>query len=231
MLLSIDSFFLNDHGILCHLWIPGKRRVKGLCVQIVTLASLLHEVLVACHDHCTASHLGITKTYDKIRTRYYWSHMFKDIEHWCNSCVDCSMTRIPRGSRRAPLFPIPVDGAFDRVAMDILGPFPETHDGNLFQTHYDTHWPEAFAFPSPEASRIAQVLVNEILARHVAPRALLSDRGPNFLASFVKEVCHIMNTRRQLTTAYHPQTDGLIEHFNATLAEDLCMYVSSIQKE
>eukprot|EP00795_Rhopilema_esculentum_P008405 gene8405-biopygen9466 len=84
---------------------------------------------------------------------------------------------------------------------------------------------------STEASRIAHILVDEILARHGAPRALLSDRGPNFLASIVKEVCKIMNTRRQLTTAYHPQTDGLVERFNATLAEGLSMYVSSNQKD
>ena len=119
MLLPIDSFFLNDHGILCHLWTPGKRRVQRLCVQIVIPAALRHEVLVACHDHCTASHLGITK----IRLRYYWPHIFKDIEHWCNSCVDCSMKKIPRRHRRAPLLPIPVEGAFDRVAMDIIRPF------------------------------------------------------------------------------------------------------------
>ena len=234
MLLSIDSFFLNDHGILCHLWTPGKRRVQRLCVQIVIPAALRHEVLVACHDHCTASHLGITKTYDKIRLRYYWPHMFKDIEHWCNSCVDCSMKKIPRRHRRAPLLPIPVEGAFDRVAMDILGPFPETHDGNryiLVFSDYYTRWPEAFALPSTEAPRIAQVLLDGILARHGAPRALLSDRGPNFLASVVKAVCHIMNTRRQLTTAYHPQTDGLVERFNATLAEGLSMYVSANQKD
>jgi len=95
--------------------------------------------------------------------------------------------------------------------MYILGPFPERHDGNryiLVFSDYYTRWPEAFALPSTEAPRIAQVLVEEILARHGAPRALLSDRGPNFLASIVKEVCHLMNTRRQLTTAYHPQTDG-----------------------
>ena len=40
-----------------------------------------------------------------------------------------------------------------------------------------------------------------------------------------------MNTRRQLTTAYYPQTDGFVERFNATLAEGLSMYVSSHQKD
>ena len=81
LLLPIDSFFLNDHRILCDLWSPGKRRDQQLCVRVAILSSMCHEILVACNDHCTASDLGITKTYDKIRTHYYWPNMFKDIEH------------------------------------------------------------------------------------------------------------------------------------------------------
>ena len=234
LLLSIDSFYLDENGILCHLWSPGKRRVHNLYCQVVIPASLWHEVLVACHDDPTAGHLSSLKTYEKIRMRYYWYGMFKDIEHWCKSCVDCAMKKMPRNRRKAPLLPIPVDGAFDRVAMDILGPFPATDDGNryiiVFSDYY-TRWPEAFALKSIEASRIAHLLVDEILSRHGAPRTLLSDRGSNFLSSIVKEVCNLMNTRQLHTTAYHPQTDGLVERFNGTLAEGLSMYVSTHQRD
>ena len=48
---------------------------------------------------------------------------------------------------------------------------------------------------------------------------LLSDRGTNFLSAVVREVSHLMNTKRLHTTSYHPQTDGLVECFNGTLAE------------
>ena len=234
LIVTIDDYYLNENGILCHLWSPGSRRVKSLCSQIVAPQSIRHEILTACHDDPTAAHFSVFKTYEKIRARFYWHGMFKDIEHWCKSCIDCSMKKIPRSHRKAPLLPIPVDGAFDRVAMDILGPFPVTTNGNryiiVFSDYY-TRWPEAFALPSTEASRIALLLVNEIMARHSSPRTLLSDRGPNFLASIVKEVCRLINTTRAYTTAYHPQTDGLVERFNGTLAEGLSMYVSTHQKD
>ena len=143
------------------------------------------------------------------------------------------MKKVPRGKQKAPLLLIPVEGAFDTVAMDILGPLPVTNDGNryiiVFSDYY-THWPETFALPSIEAPRIAQLLVDEIVARHSAPHKLLSDREPNFLAAIVKEVCHLINTPRQHTTAYHPQTDG-DDRFNGTLTESLSMYVSSNQKD
>ena len=234
LLFSIDSYYLDENGILCHLWSPGKRKQQSLRSQVVIPASLRHDVLSSCHDDPTAGHLGHIKTYEKVRQRYYWHGMFKDIEHWCRTCIDCAMRKRPRHHHKAPLLPIPVQGPFDRLAMDILGPLPTTHDGNryiLVFSDYYTRWPEAYALPSIEAPRIAQLLVDEILARHSTPRTLLSDRGSNFLASVVQSVCQIMNTRRLHTTAYHPQTDGLVERFNATLCEGLSMYVSTHQKD
>ena len=143
LLLSIDSYYLDENGILCHLWSPGKRRAQSICSQVVIPASLRHEILVSCHDDPTVGHLGVLKTYEKVCVRYFWHGVFKDIEHWCNSCVDCAMKKIPRGKRKAPLLPIPVEGAFDRVAMDILGPFPVTNDGNryiiVFSDYYTRH--------------------------------------------------------------------------------------------
>eukprot|EP00795_Rhopilema_esculentum_P001289 gene1289-biopygen9980 len=230
LLLTIDSYYLDERGLLCHWWTPGKRHVHSLVSQLVIPTSLRHDVLVACHYDPSAGHLSTVKTYEKVRSRYYWHGMYKDFEHWCHSCVDCAMKKIPR-SVKARLLPIPVEGAFDRVAMDILGPFPATHDGNryiiVFSDYY-TRWPEAFALLSIEVSRIANLLVDEILARHGAPRTLLSDRGSNFLAAVVKETCRLMNTRRTHTTAYHPQTDGLVERFNGTLAEGLSMYLRTL---
>ena len=144
------------------------------------------------------------------------------------------MKKSPRYSRQAPLLPIPVEGAFGRVAVDVLDPFPVTKAGACYIvvfSDYYTRWPEAFALPSCEAHRIASLLINEIIIRHSAPRTLLSDRGRNFLSALVKECCKIMNTTKLNTTAYHPQTDGLVERFNGTLAETLSMFVSSNQND
>ena len=96
---------------------------------------------------------------------------------------------------------------------------------------YYSPWPEAFAVPSTDAATIAGLLVDEILCRHGAPHTLLSDRGSNFLSKLVSEMCRIMNTRKLNTSAYHPQSDGLVERFNGILAQSLPMYVSSNLKD
>ena len=160
--------------------------------------------------------------------------MFRDFDRWCKSCVDCAIKNFPRNRHRAPLLPIPVENAFDRVAVDCLGTFPRSNAGNccvVVFTEYLTRWPEAFAVPNIDARTIANLLVERILARHGAPRTLLSDRGTNFLSNLVRSVCDLINTKKVNTTAYHPQADGIVERFNHTFCQSISMYVSSDQKD
>ena len=154
-------------------------------------ASLRFEILSNVHDHVSGAHFGVHKTFDKIKQRYWWKGMYKDVEHWCKSCTECSMRKSPRNSKKAPLLPIPVEGAFDRVAVDVLGPFPPSNKGNRYIvvfSDYLTRWCEAFPVPSVEATVIARLLVDEIISRHGAPRVLLSDRGTNFLSKIAEEI-------------------------------------------
>ena len=62
-------------------------------------------------------------------------------------------------------------------------------------------------------------------------RTLLSDRGTNFLSQLVGEVCKLYSIKKLNTTAYHPQTDGLVECLNSTLCQTLSMFVSKNQKD
>ena len=122
LLLQIDDFYLDDNGLLCHIWYPGKRHAGRLFSQLVVPIGFRREILTHAHDDATGGHKGIQKTYEKVCRKSYWVGMFKDIEHWCKSCVDCAMKNSPRYRRRAPLLPLPVEGAFDCVAVDILAP-------------------------------------------------------------------------------------------------------------
>ena len=115
------------------------------------------------------------------------------------------------------------------MAVDVLGSFPTSECGNkyiVFFTDYFTKWTEAFAVRNADATTIAELFVEEILCRHAAPRKLLSDRGKNFLAKVVKDVCHLLNTSKVNTTSYHPECDGLVERFNHTFTTIISMYAS-----
>jgi transposase InsO family protein len=106
----------------------------------------------------------------------------------------------------------------------MIGPMAETSQGNRFiivATDYLTKWPEARATSDETAETAAKFLYEDILTRHGAPKELLSDRGRTFVNKTVAELCKRLEVRQTLASAYHPQTNGLVERFNGTLIETL----------
>jgi len=64
------------------------------------------------------------------------------------------------------------------------------------------------------SEEIAEIYKNEIWKLHGIPRRILSDRGPQFTSKFMEELMRVLGTKRQLSTAYHSQTDGQTERIN-----------------
>jgi hypothetical protein len=72
---------------------------------------------------------------------------------------------------------------FERIAIDIAGPFPRSDQGNrylLIAMDYFTKWLEAYAIPNQEAATVAEALVTQFVCRFRVCRELLSDQGCNF---------------------------------------------------
>uniref|UniRef100_A0A665WFN6 Integrase catalytic domain-containing protein n=1 Tax=Echeneis naucrates TaxID=173247 RepID=A0A665WFN6_ECHNA len=122
----------------------------------------------------------------------------------------------------------------ERVGVDILGPFPVTDSGNryvLVAMDYFTKWPEAYAVPDQSATTTAERLVEEMFARFGVPAELHSDQGRNFESQVFGEVCRRLGVNKTRTTPLHPQSDGLVERFNRTLATQLAILTSQHQRD
>ena len=122
-----------------------------------------------------------------------------------------------------------MSGPFDRVGVDIIQ-FPVTRRGHRYAVvfmDYLTKWPEVFPAADQSSATVARLLVEEVVSRHGVPGEVLSDRGQAFLSALMKEVQLLLGFRKVNTTAYHPQTDGLVERFNRTLT---AMLAKTVQK-
>ena len=197
---------------------------------IVVPQSIREKVLKIYQNDVGGGHLGFKKTWPKIRDRFFWKSMHKDTYNWIKSCSACACRKIPEKTR-ADLKPINT-ASLPFEMVDILGPLKETTNGNkyvLVFTDYLTRWPEAFPIKNREAKTIAKIFVNEIVARHSAPKTLLSDQAKEFMSSLVSNICEYLGTTKTNSTAYHPQTNGLTERFNATLCQILSFYVNENQ--
>ena len=197
-------------------------------LQLVLPAVRTQEVLTGLHDSPVGGHLGAKKTLEKVRSRFYWPGQKKDVERWCNDCFLCNSRKSP-AKACAPLQPTEnVHMPMQRIAMDILGPLPETERGNryiLVVGDYFTKWKEAFATKDVKAVTIARCLVNEVICRFGVPNSLHTDQGKNFESALVKEICEMLGIKKTRTTPYHPQSDGLVERFNRTLLNMLSIAV------
>ena len=103
--------------------------------------------------------------------------------------------------------------------MDVME-LPTTSSGNKYVIvlqDFLTKWPMVFAAPDQKASRITQLLAEEVVPFCGVPEALLSDRGTNLLSHLVQDVCNLLGIKKLNTTSYHPQCDGMVERLNRTL--------------
>jgi len=68
---------------------------------------------------------------------------------------------------------------------------------------------------------VAKWFVREYYSQHYIPRAIVSDRGSQFVSLLWARICQLLQIVRRLSTAYHPETDGSTERMNSTMEDYL----------
>ena len=202
--------------------------------QLVVPKGLRAEILREMHDAKTAGHLGVTKTLGRIKQRFYWYRCSQDVKDWCRRCDSCAARKPPQKKPRSAMKTYNVGAPLERVALDVLGPLPESERGNkyiLVVADYFTKWTEAYAIPNQEAATVATKVVEEFVARMGVPRQIHSDQGRNFEAAVFQEMCALLGIEKTRTTPLHPQSDGMVERYNRTLEAMLAKFVSENQRD
>jgi transcription initiation factor IIE alpha subunit len=187
----------------------------------------VNDILYNLHEDPLAGHFALEETYRRVKIRYYWSQMYEDVRQYVQTCDACQ--RRGKNKRTEPLHPIKVGQPFDRIGMDIVGPLPKTKKGNKYivvATEYLTKWPEARAIPDAKAKSVVSFFYEDIICRHGCPKELLTDRGTHFVNEMLNTLCDELGVKHKLSTAYHPQTNGLVERFNRTLCETLAKFAN-----
>lgn len=112
----------------------------------------------------------------------------------------------------------------------MIGPLPETTAGNKYVivvVDCFSKWPEAKTVPTKEAIHIADFLY-ELFMRHGMPEVIISDQGREFCNS----ICDLLfAVEHRITSAYHPQTNGLTERFNQTRKDRICQMIENVDDD
>ncbi len=226
-----DRLDLVD-GILRRLWVVETTGEE--LWQLVVPSCLRDEALESLHDGQCSGHLGMSRTVNRVQLRFYWFNYRKDTNRWCRECQICQKRKNPPKKGKASLGQYRVGLPNERIALDILGPLPESDDGKkyiLIIGCYFTKWKEAFAMPNMEAATVADILVNEWISRYGIPRQIHADQGRQFESQLFQQLCERFKIDKTRTTPFHPQSDGMIERFNRTLEEMLSKVVAATQTD
>ena len=229
------NFTLHD-GRLCKInkdeIVPG---IEKKTLRLVIPKCIRKTVVYACHDDVVAGHLGYKRTLLRLQQRYWWPKMPNDVKWYVRSCKKCQFAKRDQGTKGGPLNPLPPrDEPFDVIGMDLVFPMPRSKNGNvaiLVWEDYTTRWSEAIPLEDTSAATIGKVFWHNIICRYGCPRTVLTDLGRNFMAAIFEELLRFTKTDRLRTTAYHPQTDGLVERQNQTLKQMIRTYVNRKQDD
>ncbi|UYV84370.1 K02A2.6-like [Cordylochernes scorpioides] len=170
----------------------------------------------------------------KVRERFYWVCYHEDVERWCKECDRCAASKGPKTRSRGEMREYNMSAPFERIAIDVAGPFPVTEGGNryiLVVMDYFTKWPEAYAIPNQEATTVAKVLMDNLICRFGVPMELHSYQGRKFEAGVFQELCRLLGIRKTRTTPLHPQSDEMVERFNKTMEVNLSKVVEQHQRD
>ena len=184
--------------------------------------------------HNNMGHFGTKKTFDQIKTRFYWPGYERDVESWIKECEQCQKRKPPQPNPPAPLGTLQATAPFEIISWDIMGPLPIPSQGNkyiLVVTDIFTKWVEAFALKDTTANTLATVLLDEIICRYGAPCTLHSDQGANLCSSVIQCLCALLGVSTTRTSAYHPEGNGQVERFNRTLEAIIAKTITDNQHD
>lgn len=159
--------------------------------------------------------------------------MVKDVAEFCKSCETCQRVNSKFDKQRPELHPIPVTDVWKRIGIDLIGPLPETPRGNKYiitATDYFSKWPEATALPDKTALGVADFLIS-LFCRHGWPEIVQSDQGREFVNEVCTTLFELTGIQHRISSAYHPQTNGLDERTNQTLVRALIKLTSTQQEQ
>jgi len=227
-------------GVSATFKMPGKFLLikRGAMWRICAPSQAVHRmrIMFQHHDHPTAGHLGINKTYASVARCFYWKGMKQYIKTYVDTCARCRQSKAISQRPAGLLNPLQIPTrrwAF--VSLDFITGLPATSTGfDAILTMVDSLSKMVHFVPTTKnvsAAGVVELLADRLVRYHGLPEKLVSDRDPRFTGELWGEMCKRFHIKRAMSTAFHPQTDGQTERVHRTVEQILRNYIQSDETE
>ena len=224
--LNVDCVKEMDSGLLYYAD-PVSKQMRLIVPDDSALKEQLCELH---HTPVTSGHPGRDKMLKDMVRYYYWPKMAEDVAEFCKKCQTCQFIKGQNKVKQGLLQPLPIpDQAWDEVSMDFVVKLPTTKTGNntiVVIVDRFTKWAYFIATKSPplDAAKVAELFLAHVYRNHGMPKRIVSDRDSRFTSDFWRELMKLVGTKALMSTAYHPQTDGMTERVNRILEDMIRCY-------
>jgi hypothetical protein len=201
-----------------------------LNTRLVVPSRHIQESLIQlAHDGPLGGHLGRNKTLERLQRCYSWSRMSYDVLEYCRTCPTCQLVKPSQQKALGLLQPLPIPGRpWESIGMDFITGLPVTPENySVLMTVVDRLSKFLVLIPTTanfDALTVADLFLTNVVKRFGFPLSIVSDRDPRFISAFWKGLMAQAGIKRRMSSAAHPQSDGVTEQANRTIASMLRSY-------
>jgi transposase InsO family protein len=187
------------------------------------------------HDTGPAGHLGVTGTLDLV-SRYYWKPgLTQYVKRYVEGCRECRRAKHKNQRMAGKLQPLPVpSGPWQWIQSDFVGPLPESKGKIAIYVVTDRLTKMVHFIPctmKTTAVDLAKLHIANVWKLHGVPLVHNTDRGSTFKAEYTKQLNMALGIETQLSSAYHPQTQGQVENLNKWMEMYLRIFCGQRQQD
>jgi hypothetical protein len=211
--LGVDGILLQKNKI----FIPNGQNLKRI---------ILHEM----HNVPYEGHPRYQKTIAVVKSQYFWPGMKREIAEYIARCMECQKLKAEHRHPAGLLQPFPIPKwKWEVVTMDFIMGLPRIgkfHD--LIMVVVDKLTKVSHFIPlktTHKATDFTDIFMKEVAQLHEIPKKIVSDRDLKFTLNFWKGLFKGFGMNLNLSTTYHPESDGQTERVNRVIEDMLRMYV------
>jgi len=194
-------------------------------IYVPDTSNLRRRIIALSHDSRLAGHSRRWKTLELVSRNYWWPQMSRYVGRYVSTCAMCLQTKSFQRPPIGELHPLPIPSApWDTISVDFIVELPQSAGHNSIMVVINSVTKRAHFISTVttiSATGAAPLFLNHVWKHHGLPWKVVSNRGPQFVAEFTRELYQLLGIKLAATTAYHPQGDGQTERVNQELEQYL----------
>lgn len=179
------------------------------------------SVLLALHNSGVGGHSGITATYHRIKGLFAWPGLRKAVQTYVSQCEICQQAKVEHCKTPGLLQPLPVPlQAWHTVTMDFVEGLPKSGGYDTIMLVVDKFSKFAKFIPLTHpftAYTVALAFIQHVYDVFGMPQVIISDRDRIFTSALWQELFRLADVKLNMSSSYHPQTNGQTERLNQCL--------------